>query len=309
MYPILFEWGPLRIGSYGLLLAMGFGAAIFVVNREYRRNDTDLNLAWDIYLLAIFGGLVGSRTLFILENWQTFLKSPARILFSPTGFSVIGGFVLAIFLCAIRVRAARQPFRKIADLTAPGMAIGYAVGRLGCITSGDGCYGIPTTGWFGMTFPHGLVPTLSAKNTMLAVLWAKLYPHLPTPGDIPVHPTPLYEAISQFLLCGVLLALSWNIGRGRRFGFFLCWFGLSRFLVEFIRLNPILPIGLTSDQVLSIVSFGLGLWFMLGPVPTSEPAIASMPAPPSAVPHSPRSDAAPAPGAGPDIPPPGTDRP
>lgn len=252
MKPLLFEWGWFHVSSYGVLLAFAFVAAILVGNREFRQNNAELSVAWDIYLLAIIGGLAGSRILFIIENWSEFLARPVEILFSTAGFSVLGGFLLSFILCAIRVKKAGEPFLKMADLCSPSMAIGYAIGRLGCITAGDGCYGLPTLSWVGMTFPHGIVSTLSAKNLMLKEKFLSLFPHSSVPIDIPVHPTPLYESISGWFLVGFLLLPGWKIGPGRRFAAFFAWFGISRFLVEFIRLNPIWHFGLTSDQVLAI---------------------------------------------------------
>lgn len=252
MKPVLFEWGWFHISSYGVLVALAFIAAVVIGNREFRKNKADLAIAWDIYLLAILGGLAGARLLFIIENWSEFLAKPAETLFSTAGFSVLGGFLLSFILCAVRVRKAGEPFLKMADLCSPSMAIGYAIGRLGCITAGDGCYGLPTQSCVGMTFPNGLVPTLSAKNLLLKNKFLALFPHLPIPIDIPVHPTPLYESLSGWLLGGFLLLPGWKIGPGKRFAAFLAWFGISRFFVEFIRLNPIWHFGLTSDQVLAI---------------------------------------------------------
>lgn len=259
MHPILFEWGPIRIGSYGVLLALAFGSAILITNREFRRNALDTVLAWDIYLLAIVGGLVGSRLLYIFENFADFFRNPAPYLFSATGFSVIGGYTLAIFLCWIRIRREDQPFLKIADLCAPGLAVGYAVGRLGCIAAGDGCYGVPTLSWVGMTFPNGLVPTLASQNQLLARRFMERFPGQPVPVDIPVHPTPLYESLSSFALLAILLAFRWRIGPGRRFATFLVWFGAARFSVEFIRLNPVMWEGLTSGQLGSLMLMALSL--------------------------------------------------
>jgi phosphatidylglycerol---prolipoprotein diacylglyceryl transferase len=253
MHPILFEWGSIRIGSYGLMLTLAFLAAIVVTNREFRRRAVDVNLAWDIYLLAIIGGLVGSRLLYILETPGEFAARPWAVLVSSTGFSVIGGYLLAFALCFWHVRRQGQRFLLLADLTAPGLAIGYAVGRLGCILAGDGCYGLPTKAWCGMTFPHGIVPTLSAQNPGLAHFHRLRFPGEPVPPNIAVHPTPLYESLSHFLLLVILLSPRWTTRPvGHRLAFFLGWFGLSRFLVEFIRLNPQSWLGLTSDQWLAL---------------------------------------------------------
>jgi len=285
VYPILLDWGPIRIGSYGLLLACAFLSSIFVTNREFRKADTDLALAWDIYLLAIVGGMGGSRLLYIIENLDHFWKHPWEVISSGTGFSVLGGYLLAILLCAWRVKAAGESFLRMADLCAPGMAIGYTVGRLGCITAGDGCYGLPTLVPWGMNFPRGLVSTLSVKNLHLTRLFQERFPGLPVPADIPVHPTPLYESFSALVLCLLLIHSTWELGRGRRIGFFLGWFGISRFFVEFIRINPVVWRGLTSDQLLAIgiLSMGAILFFLPRPIPSRPQA--EPPAPADGLPY------------------------
>lgn len=264
MHPYLFSIGPLQIGSYGVTLAIAFFSAFMVINWQFRKNGCDEELAWDLHFLAIFGGMVGSRLMHIIENFSEFLGNPMSMIFSTTGFSVLGGYVLALALCIVRVRYAGQPFFKIADIYVPGMAVGYAIGRLGCIVAGDGCYGLPCKLPWAMNFPKGLVPTLSASNHSLADTYRSLFPGEPLPVDISVHPTPLYESLSTLILLGILLFAGWRIGGGRRFAFFLIWFGISRFLVEFIRLNPFIYWGLSSSQLVSIFFVGAGVVIMLG---------------------------------------------
>lgn len=264
MYPILFEYGSLRIGSYGVTLAIAFLSAFLLINWQFKKNNCDVELAWDLHFLAIFGGMFGSRLMFIIENFSEFLADPRAMIFSTTGFSVLGGYVLAFILCVVRLRYAGEPFFKIADLYVPGMAIGYAIGRLGCIIAGDGCYGLPCELPWAMSFPQGLVPTLSAKNPMLAATFAKLFPGREIPVDITVHPTPLYESVSAIVLLGILLYYKgWRMGTGSRFAFFLIWFGISRFFVEFIRLNPFDYFGLSSSQLLSLVFIAGGILMMI----------------------------------------------
>ncbi|PKL43765.1 MAG: hypothetical protein CVV41_08330 [Candidatus Riflebacteria bacterium HGW-Riflebacteria-1] len=264
MYPYLFSIGPLTIGSYGVTLAIAFFTAFMVINWQFRKYGCDEELAWDLHFLAIFGGMVGSRLMHIFENFTDFLADPMSMIFSTTGFSVLGGYVLALVLCIVRVRYSGQPFFKIADIYVPGMAVGYAIGRLGCIAAGDGCYGLPCKLPWAMSFPQGLVPTLSAKNNTLAETYARLFPGEAVPTDISVHPTPLYESLSTLILIGFLLFVGWRIGGGRRFAFFLIWFGVSRFLVEIIRLNPFIYWGLSSSQLLSIFFIIAGIVIMLG---------------------------------------------
>lgn len=252
MYPILFDFGNFKIGTYGVLLATAFLSGFFLANNQFKKANVDINLAWDLHFLAIFGGLVGSRTMYIIENFGDFLKAPMSMIISTTGFSVLGGYVMAFGLCVWRVWKSGQPFFKLADLYSPALALGYCIGRLGCVMAGDGCYGIPTDKPWAMTFPRGIVPTLSASNEMLTKLYMNMFPGKPVPVDIPVHPTPLYESSLTFILLLILLFGSWNIGKGRRFAFFLTWFGISRFFMEFIRLNPFDCFGMTSSQVVSL---------------------------------------------------------
>lgn len=259
MFPILFQIGPVKIGSYGVMLALAFTVAFLIINREFKKNKADVELAWDLHFLALFGGMLGSRILYIIENFSEFMNDPVRMIFSTTGFSVLGGYILAVSLCVIRVRFAKQPFFKMADIYVPGMAIGYSIGRLGCIVAGDGCYGLPTKSALGMSFPQGLVPTTSSQNPALVEQFTRIFPGAEVPEVISVHPTPLYESVSALILFFILMLCTWNHGNGKRFSFFLVWFGLSRFIVEFIRLNPPVFAGLSSGQLLSVFVFAAGL--------------------------------------------------
>ena len=253
MHPILFQFGSIKIGSYGVMLATAFLTGFLLVNRQFKKAGVSVDLGWDLHFLAIFGGMVGSRIMYVLENIPEFLANPIHTLFlSTTGFSVLGGYVMAFGLCVWRVKKSGEPFFKLADLYAPGLAWGYVLGRLGCIFAGDGCYGIPCKLPWAMTFPKGIVPTLSSTNSLLVSKYQELFPNYPIPVDIPVHPTPLYESSLSFILCMILLFGKWNIGKGHRFAFFLVWFGIARFFIEFIRLNPFDCFGMTSSQCLAI---------------------------------------------------------
>lgn len=259
MHPILFQIGSIKIGSYGVMLSIAFISAFLLVNKQFKKANVSVDLAWDLHFLAIFGGMVGSRIMYILENIPEFLKDPTHMMFlSTTGFSVLGGYVLAFALCFWRVKKSGEHFFKLADLYAPGLALGYVLGRLGCVFAGDGCYGIPCKLPWAMSFPNGVFPTLSSSNPLLVAKFKEVFPGEAIPTDIYVHPTPLYESFSSFVLCMILLFGTWQIGKGNRFAFFLIWFGVARFFIEFIRLNPFDCFGMTSSQCLAIAFIIVG---------------------------------------------------
>ncbi len=186
-----------------------------------------------ISLLAV-AGLAGSKLWHVLETPATFFADPLGRLFSTTGFAWYGaavGGLLTLFLLARRYHI---PQLTMLDVATTAAALGYAVGRMGCLLSGDGDYGIPTSLPWGMSFPEGLEPTTER-----------------------VHPTPIYE----FLAGVAIFAFLWKSGgrvllqprpAGEVAAQYFLLSGLARFLVEFIRLNPRSILGLTNAQVASL---------------------------------------------------------
>ena len=155
------------------------------------------------------------------------------------------------------------------DACAPATAIGYAVGRIGCLVSGDGDYGKPTTLPWGMAFPNGLVPT-----TETCVQWGAA-------PDCRVHPTPIYE----FLVGVAIFYYLWRLGdparranhpRGYLVGLFFILSGAERFLVEFIRINPRSIFGVMSNaQFVGLLCFFFGIALMITLRKISPSAIGS----------------------------------
>ncbi len=186
-----------------------------------------------ITLLAV-AGLAGSKLWHVLETPDAFFADPVRRLFSTTGFAWYGaalGGLITLFLLARRYQI---PQLTMLDVATTAAALGYAVGRLGCLLSGDGDYGIPTSLPWGMSFPEGLVPTTER-----------------------VHPTPIYE----FLAGVAIFAFLWRVGgrallqprpMGEVAAQYFLLSGLARFLVEFIRINPRSIFGFTNAQVASL---------------------------------------------------------
>jgi phosphatidylglycerol:prolipoprotein diacylglycerol transferase len=274
MYPFI-HIGPLTLGSYGLLVAAGLICAFFVLradlarrNIEYAAGSTRARHPADAEtIIGVTGlaGIAGARLYHLLETPAEFFANPVPLLFSTMGFAwfgaVIGG-VIALFFLA---RSYRMSMLLMLDVASPAAALGYGVGRIGCLVSGDGDYGIPTSLPWGMSFPNGLVPTSGA---CLERGW---------PANCRVHPTPIYE----FLAALVIAHFLWRVWKpaapggkrsaqteqpaGRVFAWYLIGTGIVRFLVEFIRLNPPSLFGLTNAQNASVVSViaGILLLFLL----------------------------------------------
>lgn len=219
-YVFLGEWiSPhlawLKIGSYGVMMAIGFLTAAWLLARELKRRNIPPAYADTIILLGIVGGVLGSKLAYMLTEAEEFHWGD---LLSGAGLTWHGGLILAAALIIGWFVRKRLPLPVMLDAVAPMLASGYAFGRLGCQVSGDGCYGLPcgpdaVDRFLCMAYPHGIVATQEE-----------------------VHPTPLYEAAVNFLLFALLWRLRTRIRNpGVLFGIYLAGSGLSRFAVEFIR--------------------------------------------------------------------------
>ena len=243
MYPFI-HIGPVTLGTYGILVATGLICAFFMIRADLGRRGYGAE-AENIIGTTGLAGLVGARLYHLLESPSEFFAHPLPLLFSTMGFAwfgaVIGGFIALVFLA----RHYRMRVLLMLDIASPAAAIGYGVGRIGCLISGDGDYGIPTALPWGMSFPNGLVPTTQR-----------------------VHPTPIYE----FLAAMVIGYILWRIGAravgqlrpaGEVFGFYLILTGIARFLVEFIRINPRSFFGMSNAQAASVVSIAAGVLVLI----------------------------------------------
>jgi len=233
------------IGTFGIMLWFAAVCAGWVLHLNFRRWKIDAD-AIGIIAVSTVAGVVGAKLWHVLEDPQALIHNPLAQLFDRAGFAWFGGLVAGILALIWQGRSYGIGRLAMLDLATAAAAVGYGVGRLGCLTSGDGDYGIPTKLPWGMAFPHGLVPT--------------------DPG-VRVHPTPIYELIVALMIAWVL----WRRGSperpkpiGQLTGEYLVLSGIARFLVEFIRINPKIYWGMSNAQVASIGSViagvGLILW-------------------------------------------------
>jgi phosphatidylglycerol:prolipoprotein diacylglycerol transferase len=269
MIPFL-HIGPLTIPTFGLMVATALLAAGYIVQADLNRRshfiggtaeppkgpkspnpDPHRDDGFLIVTIAGIAGLLGARLYHVLETPKEFFADPWPMLFTRYGFAWFGGFLGGFVALIILARRLKVPLLEFFDICAPAATVGYAIGRIGCLLSGDGDYGRPTLLPWGMAFPNGVVPT---TETCVQQGW---------PATCRVHPTPIYE----FLIWLAIAALLWHLGnralRGRMvngeiFCAYLVFTGLARFWVEFLRINPRSFFGLTNAQAASLVSVLLG---------------------------------------------------
>ena len=221
--------GPVTLQTFGIMFACGFIAAGLLVARRLRELDKPVDWAYEMIFAALVGGIVGSRLDFIIENYDEVSDDLLGNLFSGSGLVWYGGAIGGAIGVVIWARWRGMLNLTLLDICAPGLAIGYAIGRIGCQLSGDGDYGIPWDGPWAMAYPDGTVPT-----------------------DVPVHPTPIYETLAMGMVTYVLWRLRFRLRPGLLFALYLVLAGAERFLVEFVRRNDDVALGLTQAQLLSV---------------------------------------------------------
>lgn len=225
MYPVIFRIGDFEITSFGVLVAIGALVGIWIFQRELRRAGLPES-GVDAAVAGVLGGLAGAKVLWTIEHLG---QEPfTDLLFSRGGMSWFGGLLGGVGAGMWMLR--RRGIPLIAGLAAasPALAIGHAIGRIGCFMVGDD-YGRPTDLPWGVAFPKGLPPT-----------------------DVPVHPTQLYEM-------ALLLPIAWALIAWRKrgvpdrvvLGRYLALAGALRFAIEFIRVNERIVGPLTLAQLIA----------------------------------------------------------
>ncbi len=236
MIPVLFHLGPLTVYSFGLMMALGFLAADYVIRLECIRRGYDPEYSSSIVIAAAVAGLVGSRLYAILDDLPTYLADPKSMIFSGSGFVFYGGMIGGLLGAYLVSRWYRIGFGATIDMCAPALAIGQAIGRQGCQLAGDGDWGLPSTMPWAMAYPHAIVgwgPDTVLKLDEHYRLVSGYFP------GVRVHPAPVYETI---LYLGVFTIL-WSMRKtshpaGRVMYWYLVLAGGARFFVEFWRINP-----------------------------------------------------------------------
>jgi phosphatidylglycerol:prolipoprotein diacylglycerol transferase len=290
MIPILLRLGPihlfghpltLTIYSYGLMMALGFIAADLVIAADCPRRGLDPDYATAVVLWGALGGIIGARLYDVLDNWRLYMADPVSIVWSGSGFVWFGGFIGGVTAACLVARHYKVSVGATADMSAPALAIGQALGRIGCHLSGDGDWGAPSTLPWAVAYPKAIVgwgPETVLKVGPHGNLVSGFFP------GVRVHPTSIYEAILYTAVFIILWSMRRRAGtEGRIFYLYLVLLGTCRFMVEFLRINPRVLFGLSEAQLiaLAMITFGVVALHLTGGVfsgwTRDEPALQRRP--------------------------------
>lgn len=269
MFPQLFHIGSFPVPTYGILVALGVLAGLWISVRNSERQGIKPENALDFGISVVLAGILGSKILYVILDWRTgtTFGENLRDIFSlstlQAGGVFSGGLIAAFVVAAWFVRKHRLPALATCDAFSPGLAMGHAIGRLGCFAAGC-CYGKPTHHFWGVTFTS----PVAASNAG-------------TPLNIPLEPTQLFESAVE--LC-IFFVLSWLFARkkfdGQIFGAYLFLYGIARFFLEFIRDDPgrgsVFGGALSGTQLIAIglVLTGGIIWY-LRPTPKVAVVVAT----------------------------------
>jgi phosphatidylglycerol---prolipoprotein diacylglyceryl transferase len=224
MFPRLFHFGNFSLPTYGVMAALGMIAGLSVVVRGARRERVDPDRAWNLGIIGVLAGIIGAKILMVINDWHYYAEHPKSIFTLATlqaGGVFYGGLLAALAAAFVYMRYTQMPLLKTCDVFAPGIALGHAIGRLGCFAAGC-CYGKETHVPWAVTFTNPL-----------ANQWTG------TPLNIPMHPTQIYE----FLVEGANFLFLWWLLKRKRFdgqimGTYMFLYGIARFFLEFLRGDP-----------------------------------------------------------------------
>jgi phosphatidylglycerol:prolipoprotein diacylglycerol transferase len=250
MLPKLIEFGDFFLPTYGVLVAIAFLAGIAITTKLARRAGLSTERITNLAVYCAIAGMLGAKLFMFLFDWKMYAADPAQ-LFTWSTLQAAGvyqgGFLVAVLMALFYMRRNGLPALMTFDVFAPGLALGHAIGRIGCFAAGC-CW------WSECNLPWAVTFRNPQANELTGV-----------PLGVPLHPTQLYESGAEFLIFGFLVWYFHRIPReGTVIGWYLVLYSLVRFAVEFIRHHDqALVSGLSLTQWISLATLCAGAWLLV----------------------------------------------
>ena len=258
MYPVLIKIGGFTVTSFGVMIALAFVAGGWIFAKELRRMGQDPEHAWDLCGYAAIFGILGAKIYYLILHFPETAADPLHSILSRSGLVWYGGFLLAALAVALRVHRLKLPVLATADGVGPALALGYAVGRIGCFLVGDD-YGAPTNLPWGIAFPNGAPPS-TAEN--LRAFGVHVPATVPDGTVMTVHPTQLYETAMSLVIFAIVWKLRHRLAAtpGALWFVWLSFAGVERFIVEIFRAKDDRLLGAFSvAQLISVLILLTGI--------------------------------------------------
>jgi len=272
MFPVLFRIGGFTVTSFGVMIALSFVVGGWILARELGRKGQDPEHAWDLAGYAAIFGILGAKIYYMILHWPETAAHPWAAVLSRSGLVWYGGFILAALAVLFRIHRLKLPVLTLADASAPALALGYAVGRIGCFLVGDD-YGGPTNLPWGVAFPNGAPPSTAGN---LRAFGVNVPATVPDGMVMTVHPTQLYETGLSLAIFFIVWKLRHRLATpGAVWFVWLALAGVERFVVEIFRAKDDRLLGMFSvAQLISalIVLTGIVGYFAVARRASQRPA-------------------------------------
>lgn len=237
MYNDLFSIGPFNVHGYGLMIAIGVLAALFIAEARAKKRDMNADVLYPLTLVCVVFGFASAKILFCIVEWRQFLENPLQLL-TGNGFVVYGGIIGGVLAAFLYCRLKKLNFWEYFDIVLPSVAVAQGFGRIGCFLAGC-CYGRETDCFLGIVFTHSDY----------------------APNGVKMLPTQLFSAAGMFLIAGFLF---WYAKKERKKGqvgaLYLILYSIGRFMIEFFRDDYRGAVGfLSTSQFISLFILATGV--------------------------------------------------
>lgn len=248
MYNDIFSIGPFTVHGYGLMIGIGVIVALLVGDFRAKKKGLNGDLIYGLTVTTVILGFLAARILFIITEWEDFLKDPMSFV-TGNGFVVFGGIIGGALTIWAYCKIKKMDFLAYLDLMIPSVALAQGFGRIGCFLAGC-CYGKETDSWFGITFTHS---------------------HY-APNNVKLIPSQLIMSVGDFVIAAILLIYAKkDRSKGKTSALYLILYSVGRFFVEFTRNDDRGFVGaLSTSQFIGIFIFIVGAIAFFGVIPAGD---------------------------------------